>query len=237
MRNPVGNMLETDFLDFIKYGLPVSKRSDLDQLKGWIKGAITKLSALYANYNKGIYNFVDVFDFYASNAVINTRGTYTTDDETRWCLITPVDFYSRKINSCMLQYVYPDSVELPPAIGFIQDIPISIVKSQNANTTVPDANTGTCALVNAQQLLTGLTFDNTSNTWQNLLQITCVIDYYANVIFPAYAVGGNAKIDVTDNDIHLALAYVKELAYFPNTPPVETLKQIQDLEFAIKYQM
>lgn len=227
----VSNILSADFFSFIKSSLPTAKQSSDTDIKRWINLALSRLNNFYINHNKGVYNVLATFDFYNSNStLINIR------DNTRWCLLTPNGFYAKKLNSCMLKSVVPNNIALPSPIAFIQDIDIVIGSSQDANTTIPTENSGVCSLVESQKLYNSLTLDDTSNTWDNVMIIDCVIDYYRNIIFPQYPDGGEDEfIDALVPDFELVSAYVNEFAYRPNTPPSYIIKQQQSREFQILY--
>ena len=229
MSTPVSNISSTDFFNLIKNALPLRKQSDDNTVKRWLNLALSRLNAFYVNNDKGVYNAIGDFDFYNSaSALINIK------DETRWCQIIPTGFYARKLNSCMLKSASPVASPLPPAIAYLQDIDISIVDSKDSNASVPSANKGNMALVEGVGFYNSLTLDDTDNTWQNIMIITCVVDYYRNIIYPNY-LDANEKIDVQVADFELVSAYVNEFASRPSIPDSFILKTIQDREFQIKY--
>jgi len=229
MSTPVSNISSTDFLNLIKSSLPLRKQSDETAIKRWINLALSRLNAYYINNDKGVYNVIEEFDFYNSaSGIINIK------DNTRWCQILPSGFYGRKLNSCMLQSASPVGSPLPPAIAYLQDISIGILDSKDINTTVPSANKGNMSLVQGTGFYNSLTLDDTNNTWQNIMIITAIVDYYRNIIFPEY-IDATEKIDVQVADFELVSAYVNEFASRPSIPDSFILKTIQDREFQIKY--
>lgn len=233
MSNAVSNFASTVFDTFVKNSLPSSivcadaKRQEL------IKLTVTKVHALYVDNNKGIYDDTVEIDFYNNSLpLIKRRGDETTTNETRWCILSPADFYASKLLSCSLSSMTPTDQILPTLISFVHDITIAISNSEDINLTVPGANTGNIALLEGQKLISALTFDNTNNTWQQVDIIKAWLSYYRPPIIPSF--GGADNIDILEKDFALAVNYIQQFLQ-GNNLPFYVKEEIDRKEKEIKY--
>jgi len=226
------------FFNDVKNQLPRSIRNHPDttdeQIKSWIKKALSRYNALYVNNDAGMFNLTEAFDFYLLNAdIINIKTG--TDVETRWFRIKPENFYARKLLSCQLKDINPESIEFPTGIAYVQDINIVVMKSQDINAYEPGANEGWTSLEENSSLLNALSLDTSVNTFQNVISISCLLTYYRFFIMPSFgAMEENEFIDVAPSDFELVQNYALELAQGENTP-AEILQAIQDRETQIIY--
>lgn len=236
MNTPVSNVSIAAFDNFISGKLPPSLVISATRRQQCIISALTKIHALYVNNGKGIYVDTEQITFYnaAQNDFLNIR------DLTRWTGISganlPEGFRASKLLSCNLKEANPDLVEYPPGVAYIQDLPIQIAKAEDANTAVPAANSGYCALVETNRLITVLTLGD-PNSWTNLATITAILAFYRPPILPAYTGGAspeNQFIDILIKDFDLASNYIMQ-ELFGNSTPFKTLREIENAENAIIY--
>lgn len=230
----LSDILQTDFLNQAKYHLPLSKR-DETSIKIWIKNAISRYSKIYIDNNKGVYDVTEQYDFYnVANEQVNVRGL-DTDEETRWCVLAPVNLYLNKLTSCMLQAIIPADVILPTNVEYIQDMPVTIVDSRVVNVTTPTANSGAVALLGGRKLMSALTLDNTGSRFADIAQITALYTGYRNPVYPDWSEDSSYRMDILVKDVELICNYIVQEAYLPNKAPIGVEQRIQDAEYQIIY--
>ena len=226
---PISSITTTSFFTLVKNSLPSYLYVTDDRIKQLITNAITRVHALYVDNNKEQYNPTVEIDFYnaSQNAFINIR------DLTRWVGIDPAGFEAVKLLSCNLKEANPDTMELPPGVAYVQDIIITIGNSKDANTEVPEANTGLCCLRDTSGLYNVLTLGAT-NSWTNLATITALLTYYRPVVLPDWTSETVQYIDIPAKDFPLAINYVQELI-MGNGTPFAVRQMIEDKEQTIIY--
>jgi len=210
----LSNTLVTDFFSIVKNNLhPRIVISD-DRLKQVINKAITRYAAFYTDNDLGIFDAVEEVDFFnaSQNDFINSR------DLTRWVGISPSGLQASKLLSCTLKEANPDLIEYPTGIVYIQDIEISIGDSDTVNSSVPEENTGICALRGNDKLFNVLTLGS-ANSWTNLHSITALLSFYRPPTLPSWdPLATTEKIDVLVKDFDLVTNYVIESIMGTNTP-------------------
>lgn len=226
---PVSTTSIADFFTLVKNSLPSYLYVTDDRLKQLITLAITRVYSLYVDNNKELYNPTVEIDFYnaSQNDFINIR------DLTRWVGISPANFNAVKLLSCNLKEANPETMELPPGIAYIQNIVITIGNSKDANTEVPEANTGLCCLRNGTGLFNVLTLGST-DSWTNLATITALLTYYRPVELPDWSGDTGTGVDILQKDFPLAVNYVQEFLQ-GNGLPFRIREAIETRETEIIY--
>ena len=216
----LSNYLEADFLVDFMSNLPrrIKTQPGFTEAacKSAIKAAMTRYNNFVISNDLGLFNTTAQFDFYLNNPGLIINSKSGDETETRWFKITPDpanNFFARKLLSCQLQLMLPDSVEFPEGIAFVQDIKISIADSKDVNITEPAANTGLCSLEENSSFLNALTFDKTNNTFLNVMQIKCLITYYRfiELPFPSTIQDATLKMDAAPSDFQLVMDYAEQI--------------------------